>query len=362
MEPQTDKTKPMLLIIGAYTDSLPHVQAKGTGISLLSFDPDTGIIAAGPTYSDIRNPTYLAVSKDQKRLYAVEELSETDGADIIVFSLDAAGGQLSPLATVPAHGDWPCHVSFDLTERRLFVSNYLSGTFATYALGDDGLPKGGGVTIKRTGTGPNLERQEGPHVHQGVPTPDGLHVLLCDAGTDEIARHSLTGSLIETQPNLVVRTAGGSLPRHLAFAPDGKRFFVVHELGCCVNSYAYGADEIRLLATASALPEAWSGESNCATIRAHPNGKFVFASNRGHNSIVVFDVSGPEETLRATGWYSTRGETPRDFNIDPSGRFLIAANQDGHSLAAFAIDGQTGALTAIGDTYAIGSPVCVLFA
>lgn len=361
MNTQLD-TEKLQLIIGAYTDSLPHVQARGAGISMLSFDPATGRISEGPTYTDIRNPTYLARSRNGQRLYAVEELSEGDGAAITVFDFDAKSGSLSVLARVPAHGDWPCHVSLDGPEERMFISSYLNGTFVTYSLDADGLPRRDEVKIQRTGTGANPDRQEGPHVHQGVATPDGLHVLVCDAGTDEVARYGISKGLIDRQPNLVVKTDGGSMPRHLAFSPDGTRFFVVHELGCCVNSYSYGADGIRLLTKSTTLPDGWTGDSNCAAVRAHPNGRFVYASNRGHNSIVLFDVSEAQETLAPIGWYSTRGETPRDFNIDPSGRFLFVANQDGHSLAAFSINIETGALTPIGDTYEIGSPVCVLFA
>jgi 6-phosphogluconolactonase len=185
--------------------------------------------------------------------------------------------------------------------------------------------------------------------------------LVCDAGTDEIVRHAISGPLIDPEPDTVIKTDGGSLPRHLAFSPDGARFFVVHELGCSVKSFSYGTNGIRLLAKASTLPDGWTGDSNCATIRCHPNGKFVYASNRGHDSIVVFDVSDPSGALRPLSWHSTRGETPRDFNIDPTGRFLIAANQDGHSLTAFSIDTETGALMPLGEPYAIGSPVCVLF-
>ena len=359
MRRQTDGA--LRLIIGAYTDSLPHVQAKGVGITFLTFDPGTGRFSAGAEYTDIRNPTYLALSGDRRWLYAVEELAEKDGAAVAVLNLDPDTLSLTATTRVPAHGDWPCHVSLDAAGERLFISNYLNGTFVTYALDGDGLPQPGALTIRRTGTGPNTERQEGPHVHQAVATPDGKHVLVCDAGTDEIARHAISGPLVDPEPDTVIKTDGGSLPRHLAFSADGKRFFVVHELGCSVKSFSYGADGIRFLAKASTLPDGWAGDSSCATIRSHPNGKFVYASNRGHDSIAVFDVSGPSGTLRPLGWHSTKGEVPRDFNIDPTGRFLIAANQNGHSLTAFSIDTETGALTPLGEPYAIGSPVCVLF-
>lgn len=358
---ESQSNEPLLLIVGSYTLSLPHVQAKGTGISLLNFDPATGRIWPRADYADIRNPTYMALSRDSRVLYAVEEVAEDEGASVVVLKFDQERSRLTAIAKASAHGDCPCHVSVDLTGERLFVSNYVSGTFAAYSLDAEGLPQAGEVVVRRQGKGTNPERQEGPHMHQAVAAPDGRHVLLCDAGTDEILRHGIADGSMDDTPNLVIRADGGSLPRHLAFSPDGRRLFVVHELGCNVKSYAYTADGIKLLTEASTLPKGWTGDSNCAAIRVHPNGKFVYASNRGHDSILVLDVSGQDDTLRAIGWHGTRGETPRDFNIDPTGQYLIAANQDGHSLAVFSIDQNTGTLSPLGDTYAIGSPVCVLF-
>ena len=148
----------------------------------------------------------------------------------------------------------------------------------------------------------------------------------------------------------------------MALSTDGAKLFVVHELGCSVSAYALGDDEIRLIQELSTLPADFTGESACAAIRVHPNGRFVYASNRGHDTIVAFKVHAESGEMEAVGWYSTRGETPRDFAIDPSGRYLVAANQDGHSLAVYAIDQTSGALSPLGETYEIGSPVSVVFA
>ncbi|MFD1793795.1 lactonase family protein [Ochrobactrum teleogrylli] len=350
------------LIIGSYTDSLPHVQARGQGISVLRLSSESGRITPVSQFAGLRNPTYLTLSADKKTLYAVEELSAKDGAAAAALSFDKASGDMRLLGRVDAMGDWPCHVALDKAENRLFVSNYLSGNFITCELDAAGVPTGVVVNVQRSGTGPNESRQEGPHVHCAAVTPDGNHVLICDAGTDEIARYSLVGGLITTTPDRVVKTRGGFLPRHMALSTDGSKLFVVHELGCSVSAYALGDDAIRLIQEISTLPADFTGESACAAIRVHPNGRFVYASNRGHDTIVAFKVHAESGEMEAVGWYSTRGETPRDFAIDPSGRYLVAANQDGHSLTVYEIDQTSGSLSPLGETYEIGSPVSVVFA
>jgi 6-phosphogluconolactonase len=362
MAEQNNNPDELTLVIGSYTDSLPHVVAQGLGISTLRLSADTGRLTLVSVFTELRNPTYLALGKDRRTLYSVEELAEKDGAAAVVLSLDAQMGEMKVLARIGAKGDWPCHVSLDHEERRLFVSNYLSGNFITAELDANGVPAGAVVNIQRSGTGPNASRQEGPHVHQATVTPDGRRVLVCDAGTDEIARHAIGPGLIDPIPDAVVKATGGYLPRHLAFSTDGTRFVVVNELGCSVSIYSYSEKEIRLLDEVSTLPDDFAGESACAAIRVHPGGRFVYASNRGHDTIVAFDVDPANGALKPIGWYSTRGTTPRDFAIDPSGRYLVAANQDSHSLAVFRIDPVSGALAPVGDTYATGSPVCVLFA
>jgi 6-phosphogluconolactonase len=349
------------LIVGTYTDSLPHVAAKGTGISVLRIDGGSGEITPVSTFSGLKNPTYLALSPDGGKLYAVEELDEKDGAAAAALCFDVKIGNISAEATMTVKGDAPCHVAVDNDGRRLFVGNYGSGSFVAYALGPDGLPTGEQIEVQRRGSGPNPDRQQGPHVHQVVPTPDGRHVLICDAGTDEIARHSIAGCLIDPKPDHVTKAASGSLPRHMVFSRDGAHVFVLHELACTIASYAYGESGLELLGEASTLPGDFGGQSACAAIRLHPNGRFLYASNRGHDSIVAYAVDDGG-LLTPIGWYATLGRTPRDFAVDPSGSYLVAANQDSHSLAVFRIDRQTGALEAIGETYEIGSPACVLFA
>jgi 6-phosphogluconolactonase len=350
------------LIIGSYTHSLPHVVAKGNGISILKIDDATGVIELLETVSDLRNPTYLAISSDGRTVYGVEEFSEEDGAGVAIMRRDEQGNGLSLVARLPVFGDAPCHVSLDEKGRWLFVCNYQSGNVIAYALGVDGRPVGEGIDIRRSGSGPNPLRQEGPHAHQATISPDNRHVLICDAGADEIARYAISETYVEKAPDLVVKARPGSLPRHLTFSKNGQHVFVLHELSCTIASYAYENDGMRLVDEVSTLPTDFSGVSAGAAIRLHPQGRFVYASNRGHDSIVAFEVNEDDGTLKPIGWYETRGKTPRDFAIDPEGMFLVAANQDSDTLAVFAIDQTTGALQQLGDTFEIGTPVSVLFA
>jgi 6-phosphogluconolactonase len=347
------------LIIGSYTDTMPHVVGRGTGISVLRLKD--GTLSQLATFEGLRNPTYLALSADGRLLYAVEELDEGDGAGAAVLALDASAGTLSLLTRIPVMGDAPCHVSLANDESRLFVGNYGSGNFVAIPLGPDGLPGGEGADIRRSGSGPDPERQQGPHVHQVVPAPDGNHVLICDAGADEIARYRLEDTGVDPFADHVAKAPEGSLPRHLVFSADGAHAFVLHELANTIATYAYSSDGLAPLSVVSTLPEGFAGRSAAAAIRLHPSGRFLYASNRGHDSIAGYKIGG-DGRLSPVGWYDTRGRTPRDFAIDPTGRILVAANQDSHSLAVFLIDQQTGALEPVGETHAIGSPVCVLFA
>jgi 6-phosphogluconolactonase len=349
------------IIIGSYTEPMPHVMGRGEGISVLRIDAGTGSITPVSTCRELRNPTYMALCRDSRMLYAVEELDGKDGAGAAALRFDAATGELSVEARIAVKGDAPCHIALDNQDRRLFIGNYGSGNFVTYALDPDGLPTENCIDIRRSGSGPNPDRQEGPHVHQVVATPDGRHVLVCDAGTDEIVRHALHDGSIDSTADRVTRTMAGSLPRHLVFSLDGDLVFVLHELANTIASYAYGADGLTLLSQQPTLPQGYDGPSYGAAIYIHPNGRFLYASNRGHDSIAAYEIDDGGR-LRSIGWYGTRGSTPRDFAIDPLGRVLVVANQDSHSLAVFMINRGTGALKPIGEPYDIGSPVCVLFA
>lgn len=355
-------TKKLRLVVGSYTVSLPHVQAKGAGISFVDLDPATGTFTLVNSHPDFSNPSYLAQDASRGLLYAVEELAAEDGSSIVTMTIDPSTAILRPLSKVPAHGDWPCHIGFDHARKRLFVSNYLSGSFVTWPLDENGLPSGTAQVIQRSGTGPNADRQEGPHAHFAAPTPDGRHVLVCDAGTDEIALYALDSQQgVGSAPDLVLSAPPGALPRHLDIATDKKRLFVVSELGNIVSTWTLDQGAPQLLGHVSTLPQDFSGASASSAIRCHPNGRYLYSANRGHDSIAIFDITGEDGLPRLIANVPCGGQTPREMALSPAGDLLIVANQDSHTLASFAVDQSTGALCQLGESYAIGSPVSVLF-
>jgi len=349
----------ILVVVGSYTESMPHVAAKGVGISLLRLDPDRQTFVPVATCDKLRNPSYLALSDDCKRLYAVEELAEAEGAAVAALDLDPQSG-FRVTGRQGAQGDCPCHVALDLDQSRLLIANYMTGSVVCYPLDPNGTIAAAGERVERSGHGPNPDRQEGPHAHQVVPAADERGVFVCDAGTDEILHYPFVGAALAATPDLILKAPPGSLPRHLVQSADGRMLFVVHELGCMVQSYLRDGDEFRPVAQVPTLPKG-AISSACAAIRLHPNGRFLYVSNRGDDSIAAFAVGAGAE-LQPLGWTPTGGTTPRDFNIDPSGRYLVAANQDSHSLCLFEIDASSGALSALGQPYPLGSPTCVLFA
>ncbi|MCB8880907.1 lactonase family protein [Acidisoma cellulosilytica] len=351
----------MLLVVGTYTSTLPHVVGKGLGIHLLGFDSRTGSISDGPVFRGVDNPTWLTISKDGQRLYSVREVAEEDDSAIDCFALDIEKRSLTRLASAPSYGSWPCHVSLDEAERRLFVSNYFTGRFATIRLDADRLPTSDVTLIQHEGGSVNPERQEGPHLHQALPTPDGQHVIVCDAGLDRLMRYRLTDDGIEKTANLSIAADPGSFPRHLAFTPDGAGFLVIHELSNTVASYRMAGDRIEPMGGLSILPTDWDGDSSAAALHIHPSGRFAFASNRGHDSICCIDLRDGLGRLSVLGWVSACGEAPRDFAIDPTGRFLIVATQNSDNLAVYDIDIETGDLSLRSAQYAIGTPVCLSF-
>jgi 6-phosphogluconolactonase len=349
------------VIIGSYTESMPHVEGKGKGVSLLSLDFQTGRFEEVAAFEAIRNPTYLALAQDGHALYAVEELDDAAQASVVVLPMDG-DGSLNLAKRVSARGSAPCHVSLDSSGKRLFVANYGSGSAVAYGLDHQGLPDDDDVTvIQRTGSGLVADRQESPHVHQVLVMPGDRHVLVCDLGSDEIARYPIDDRGISSEPDVVLKVPGGSLPRHIVCSRDGRRLYVAHEATCNVGAYAIERDGFTLLSETRTVPADYSDPSFCAAIRLHPNGRFLYVSNRGHDTIVGYEILA-DGGLKTFGWYPTSGKTPRDFAIDPTGRYLVAASQDSHSLVCFEIDRESGTLTTIGEPFEIGSPVCVLFA
>ncbi|QGZ66197.1 lactonase family protein [Paraburkholderia acidisoli] len=349
-----------LLVVGTYTLPMPHVNGQGKGLYVLGFDTATGRLSERSIQEAV-NPSYVALSADRRRLYAVREVDGNDGPGVSTFELDPRTGALRLLNDTPTPGGWPCHVSVDNDVSLLLVSNYATGEVLRYRLDAQGVPAEAPQLLKREGSGPNAARQDGPHAHCALVSPDKRHVYLADLGIDGVVRHRLTDGALDEAIDTVLPAAAGAGPRHLVFTLSGKHLLVNYELSSTVRMYALDETEPRLVGEISTLPELFKGESATGGMRLHPSGKFVYVGNRGHDSVFAARIDEAEGTLTPIGTWAVEGRTPRDLRVSPDGTFLLAASQDDGFIRVFSIDPQTGALSDTGHTHAIPSAVCIEF-
>jgi 6-phosphogluconolactonase len=351
--------------IGTYTDE----QSKG--IYAFRFDASTGKLTPMGLAAETTSQDYLAVHPSQRHLYAVKEGNESSGQNaglVSAFSINATTGKLTLLNEASTRGSGPCHLTVDRTGKNLLVANYTGGSVAVLPVNEDGSLRNATAFIQHTGSSIVQGRQEAPHVHCIRTSPDNHFVLAADLGLDEVLVYRfdpLRGSLAPNDPPFV-KTTPGAGPRHFAFHPNGKFVYVVNELQCTLSAFSYNGAQgvLRELQTVSTLPDDYkiTKDDSAAEIVVHPSGKFVYGSNRGHDSIAVFAIDSTTGTVTALERISTQGKTPRGLGIDPTGSYLIACNQDSDSLVVFRIDPQTGKLTPTGQKTAAYTPVDVEFA
>jgi 6-phosphogluconolactonase len=354
-----------IMYVGTYT------KAPSKGIYAYRFQSATGEVTplgAAGLAAETENPSFLAVHPNQRFLYAVNEVSRYEGKDagsVSAFAIDRATGTLTLLNRVSSRGGGACHLSLDRSGKWLFVANYGGGSVAAFPVHDDGTLGEASAFFQHEGKSVNAARQSGPHAHETVVSPDNRFVLAADLGLDKVFTYRLDpakGGLAPGEPPFAT-IAPGSGPRHLAFRPDGKFVYVLKEMLSAVVAFRYdaGGGTLAELQTLSTLPEGFSGDNSGAELATHPSGKFLYASNRGDDSVAIFRVDATKGTLTSAGRVSTQGKTPRGFAIDPSGRFLVAGNQNSGTVVVFRIDQQTGGLTPTGTVLQLGSPVNVVF-
>jgi len=363
---QTKKADPKgewIAYIGTYT------RQKSKGIYAFKYAPATGKAAPIGLVAETVSPSFLAIHPNQKFVYAANEVDTYEGQPtgyVTAFAIEP-GGKLKELNRVSSKGTGPCHVAFDKTGKWLFVANYNGGSVAAYPVHADGTLGEASAAIKHSGTVALPQRQGGPHAHSANISPDNRFVFFTDLGLDQVVSYKLDTAKGTLTPNTppFAKVAAGSGPRHMAFRPDGKFAYVINEITCTVTAFRYNAagGTLEELQTVSTLPAGYTANNkSTAEIAVHPNGKFLYGSNRGPNSIAIFAIDANKGTLTAVDNVPTQGKTPRNFAIDPSGAFLLAANQDSDNIVIFRIDPKTGGLTATGDVLDVGAPVCVTFA
>ena len=353
--------KSYFVYVGTYT-----AKTQSKGIYLFEFSPATGKLTPKGVAAATPDPSWVVVHPSGKFLYSVNESGKA--STITSFSIDPATGKLTQLNQLPALGEDPCHLSFDKTGKYLFVANYTSGNVVVFPILSDG--KLGEHTALQTdkGTlGPNKERQEGPHAHWVQPSGHNHFVDVSDLGLDQIIVYNFdesTGSLTRdpSAAGSFLALSPGTGPRHAASAPDGKYMYVLGELSSAVTAFSHGDHHtFQKVQEIPGLPKSFTGRNDAAEIAILPNGKFLYTSNRGHDSIAVFAIDPQKGTLTQIADVSTGGKEPRHFAIDPTGQFLLAENENSDSIVEFRIDPSTGKLTPANETVPVPSPICIAF-
>lgn len=344
--------------IGTYTEKLPFVDGKAEGIYVCSLNMESGALSHLSTATGPRNPSYLAIDPHKRGLYAVQETEVDDTPQVYAYAIE--GQSLRPLNNQPAHGGLPCHIVVDATGRCVLSANYETGSVAAYPIRDDGSLDAAATVVQHQGAGSDHPRQVGPHAHGVVLNAANNRLFVPDLGLDQILVYRFdpaTGSLAPGDPAFVKLHTGAG-PRHFVFGPDERYAFALGEMDATVTVFAHRDGMLNPLQTISTLPAGSDAAPSCAEIATTSDGRFVYASNRGHDSIARFSFA--EGSLKPLGHTNTGGRTPRDFAIDPTGTFLLVGNQDTDTVLTFRINHTTGDLESTGHVFDVPNPVCIL--
>jgi 6-phosphogluconolactonase len=353
-----------IFYVGTYTED----GSKSKGIYAYRFDAESSQITPLGLAAETTNPSFMALHPNSRFLYAVNEVGNYKGPNsggVSAFSIDRATGKLTFLNEVPSRGADPCYITVDRTGKYVLVANYTGGSIAAFPILEDGKLGEASAFVQHTGHGPNPERQEKAHAHSIDLSPDNRFAMVDDLGLDELLVYkfdSANGSLTANNPPFA-KLDPGSGPRHFALSPSGKFAYVISEMHSTVTAFSYDekTGTLKPLQTVSALPKGFTGQNDDAEIEMHPSGKFVYASNRGSDTIAVFAVDPHKGTLTPVEYTPTQGKIPRSFEIDPTGKFLFAENQKSDNIVVFRIAANTGRLTPTGQVLNVASPVCVKF-
>lgn len=354
---QTSTSTDFYLLVGTYTN-----EQKTNGIHVYTFDAKTGAFQEKSKVVDITNPSYLTVSDDNKNVYAVSEGGPGKGVNAYAF--DMSTGRLTFLNNGSAGGNGPCYISVDGDKTTVFAGNYGGGSLSATKLKRDGSLSVDSQVIQHEGSSVNKSRQDKPHVHAVVLSPDKKFLLVPDLGTDRVNIYRFnsddTQPLSPASPAFASVNPGGG-PRHLTFHPNGKYAYLILEMQGAVTAFDYMDGKLEEKQTITMLAPGFTGKVGAADIHVSPDGKFLYGSNRGEaNDIVIYAIADDGQ-LTLAGRQSSLINTPRNFAIDPTGNFLLVANQNGNDVVIFKRDQKTGLLSPTGKTIQVDKPVCLKF-
>lgn len=355
-------TAALWVYLGTYTGP------KSKGIYRCRFDAKTGQLSPAELAGEVTSPSFVAIHPSGRFLYSVNEVSVAGGkpgGGVTAFAIDSSTGQLTKLNQQSSGGAGPCHLVVDRAGKHVLVSNYGGGSVTVLPIADDGKLGEATAFVQHKGSSANPKRQEGPHAHSINLDKANRFAFTADLGLDKVLVYrfdAARGTLMPNEPPSAP-VAPGSGPRHFAFHPSGQHAYVINEMANTVTMFSYDAEHGVLTPkqTLPTLPADFTGTSYTAEVQVHPSGRFVYGSNRGHNSITVFAVEPSSGELRLVSHQASGIKTPRNFGIDPTGHYLLVANQDGNSVLVFRINQQTGSLEATDQQVEVAAPVCVKF-
>jgi 6-phosphogluconolactonase len=361
LQAKAAKIEKLMVYVGTYTSS-----GKSKGIYLFEMNLATGALTPKGLSAETVNPSFLAVHPSCRFLYSVGEISDFAGKKsgaVNAFAIDPRTGHLTLLNQQMSHGMGPCHLVVDSAGKHVLVANYGGGSVAALPIQADGKLGEATSTIQHTGKSVNAQRQESPHAHSVNLDAANKFAFAADLGLDKVLVYrfdAAKGTLTPNDPPAAT-VAPGAGPRHFAFHPSGRFAYVINEIDLTVTAFSYDAGKgvLKEMQAISTLPAGVERQGSTAEIVAHPSGKFLYGSNRGHDSIAIFSIDEKTGKLTAVGHQSTLGKTPRNFNVDPTGTYLLAANQGSDNIVVFRIDPKTGGLTPTGQVAEVPAPVCI---
>lgn len=362
------EARPTRVYVGTYTTTLPHVQGKADGIYVFNLDEATGALEPTSAITGVVNPSFLALHPNRRFLYAVNETSETNGepgGGVSAFAVDPVSSGLTFLNQQSSQGTDPCHLTVNPSGTHVVVVNHGSGSVAAYPIQPDGSLGPASDVAQHVGSSVHPRAQLGPHAHSVNFDRSNRFALVCDKGIDKVMVYRLdaaSGKLVPNEPPFGT-SPPGSAPRHLAFHPTRPYAFVINEIASTLSTFALDPETgaPREVGNVSTLPANYVGRNSTADVRVHPNGRFVYGTNRGHDSIAIFAVDESTGQLTPLGHVSTQGAVPRNLNLTPDGRLLLAANQNSDTIVAFQVDPRDGSLAPTGAVTNVPTPVCILF-
>lgn len=343
-----------VVYVGTYTGA----NSSSKGIYSFRFDPATGKMSAPALAAESVSPSFLAVARNGKALYAV---NESGGGTVSAFAIEGPG-KLRALNTQPSEGTSPCHLNLDPSGKWLAVANYSSGTAAIFPVAADGSLGKASEVVQHKGTGPNRGRQEGPHAHSVNFSKDGRYLFIADLGIDQVKVYAFDAKQGKLKEFAQLASPKGGGPRHVSLGKNGL-VYVVNELQGAVSSFRWtgGEGTVSPIETLSALPADWTGNKSGAEVLLDSSEKLVFSSNRGHDSIAVFETNPASGSLRFVEAVKLGIKTPRGFVLSPDGKYLLAGGQDSDQVAVFRINRTKKTLEKVGETITVGRPVCLRF-